>query len=1028
MKKLLTGILFLSGLGLSIYGQAGAGQGAILGEVKDPSGASVPRAKVEITNPANGFARTIETNDAGQFTAPTVPPASGYTISVSAAGFATWKRNEIAVQVGQNVSINVDLAVATAATEVQVTAATVRVDETKTEVSGVIGNREIQDLPVNGRRFDSFALLTPGVTTDGTFGLVTFRGMALGTSFLTDGNDTTNQYYQEAPGRTRISSQISQDAVQEFQVITAGYMPEFGRASSGVINTVTKSGTNDIHGTFFWFFRNRTLNARDRYAAFNPPEYRHQTGGSVGGPIVKDKLFYFVNSEITRRSNPIASSITGAAIDQGTHGFVRNGTTGCIVGPVATATTATAEQCAAADAIVARNFGQVPRRADQELFFAKLDWRPTERNSFTASGNYLRFISPNGIQTGAALTNGAALGNNADSTVRVRYAKFGYTAIVSPTMVNEARFGWFKDRQFDSPNQALPPFGQVTLTVGGAANLGVATSYPRLLPSEQRFELADTLSWIKGRHTMKFGFDVANNQDVTDQLNNQFGSYTYASATKFALDLTGNTTGAKNWQTFSQAFGTKTTDFTTRDWSFFAQDQFRVSNSFTLNYGIRYDYSQLPQPKVVNPDYPQTGRIPTFAGQVGPRVGFAYAFNKSRTVLRVGYGLFHSRYGGGILQSMLTQNGVYQKSVSYTGSVAADNAAGPVFPNRLSATDKSAGVGTILFAAPDFRPNYTENGDVSLEHQLTRNLALTVSYLYNRGFQIITTRDLNVGPLSDTPFTYRINDVNGNQVGTYSTLVYQTARRVDTRYQRVLQVETGGKSWYDALAVALKGKVGSDVVYNLAYTWSHAIDLGQGQGDDNVNRFGSVLSLNNLYNGDFRADKATSQLDQRHRLVFSWVAQHNFTKRTDAFSKYVLNNWQLSGVLTISSQRPTFANIFVQNAIPGLVTQFFTLNGFGGDTRVPFWETNAARLDGVDKLDARITKALPISERFKLTLNFEAFNVTNTPYNTNINHQAYIANLGVLTPSPGYGDGTASAGYPDGTNVRRAQVSLRLVF
>ena len=157
MKTLLIAVLFLSSMGLSLYGQAGAGQGAILGEVKDPSGASVPKAKVEITNSANGFARTIETNEAGQFIAPTVPPASGYTISVSAAGFAAWKRNEIAVQVGQNVSINVDLAVATLSTEVEVTAASVRVDETKTEVSGVIGNREIMDLPVNGRRFDSFA-------------------------------------------------------------------------------------------------------------------------------------------------------------------------------------------------------------------------------------------------------------------------------------------------------------------------------------------------------------------------------------------------------------------------------------------------------------------------------------------------------------------------------------------------------------------------------------------------------------------------------------------------------------------------------------------------------------------------------------------------------------------------------------------------------------------------------------------------------------------------------------------------------
>jgi outer membrane receptor for ferrienterochelin and colicin len=1022
MQKLLTAALFLFGIVLGVHGQAGAGQGAILGEVKDPSGASVPKAKVEITNAANGFSRSTESNEAGQFSMPTVPPSSGYIVSVSAAGFAPWKRNEIAVQVGQNVSLNVDLAVATAATEVQVTAATVRVDETKTEVSGVIGNREIMDLPVNGRRFDSFALLTPGVTTDGIFGLVTFRGMALGSTFLTDGNDTTNQYYQEAPGRTRISSQISQDAVQEFQVISAGYMPEFGRASSGVINTVTRSGSNDIHGTFFWFFRNRTLNARDPYAAFNPPEYRHQTGGSLGGPIIKDKLFFFANSEITRRNNPIASSITGAAINPATHGF-----NGCGL-------PATPEQCAAADAIVARNFGTIPRRADQELFFAKLDWRPTERHSFTASGNYLRFISPNGIQTAAALTNGSALGNNADSTVRVRYAKLGYTAIVSPTMVNEFRFGWFKDRQYDTPNQSLvPPFGLASLTVNGITNLGIGQSYPRLLPSEQRFQFADTYSWIKGRHTMKFGFDFANNQDVTDQVFNGFGLYTYSTVTNFAQDLSGNTTGAKRWQSYSQALGIRTTDFTTRDYSFFAQDQFRVTNAFTVNYGIRYDYSQLPQPKVSNPDYPQTAKIPTYGGQIGPRIGFAYAFNKSRTVLRVGYGLFHSRYGGGILQTLLTQNGVYQKTVTFTGTVPSDLAAGPIFPNHILASDKPAsGTVNVLFAAPDFRPNYTENGDVSLEHQLTRDLTLTVSYLYNRGLQIITTRDLNIGALSDAPVTYRINDGSGNQIDTYSTRVYQTSRRVDTRYSRVIQVESGGKSWYDGMAVAVKGKMGRDVIYNIAYTWSHAIDLGQGQGDDNVNRFGSQISLNNLYNGDYRADKGDGQLDQRHRFVFSWVAQHNFTKRTDAFSKYVLNNWQLSGVLTFSSERPTFATINIVNQITGLGLPFFSLDGFGGDTRVPFLPVNAGRLDGINKLDARITKNLPISERFKLSLNFEAFNVTNSPWNTNIgsgtSHNAYSANNGVLTPISSFGVGTASAAPPDGTNARRAQVSLRLGF
>jgi hypothetical protein len=290
---------------------------------------------------------------------------------------------------------------------------------------------------------------------------------------------------------------------------------------------------------------------------------------------------------------------------------------------------------------------------------------------------------------------------------------------------------------------------------------------------------------------------------------------------------------------------------------------------------------------------------------------------------------------------------------------------------------------------------------------------------------------LNIGPLADT-VTYRILDAAGNQTGTYSTPVYQTGNRVDRRYSRVLQVENGGKSWYDGLAVQLRGKAGADVRYWVSYTWSHAIDYGQGQGDDNINRFANNTSLGNLFNGDFRGDKGNGALDQRHRFNLTWVARHNFTRRTDAFSKYVLNHWQLSGVTTLASGRPTFATVFIVSHIAGRQFPFFTLNGFGGDTRVPFWPVNAARLDPIYRLDARLTKTLPFSERWRMNLNFEAFNVTNSPYDTNIGsgtaHNAYNATNGVLTPLAGYGVGTQSAGFPDGTNVRRAQVSLRLVF
>ena len=182
--------------------------------------------------------------------------------------------------------------------EVDVTATAAMVDDTKSDVSTVVDNRQISELPINGRRVDSFVLLTPGVTNDATFGLLSFRGVAGNNSFLLDGNDNTEQFYDENAGRTRIQSQISQDAVQEFQVVSSDYSAEYGRAMGGVVNTVTKSGSNDYHGSGFYYFRSTGFDARDSFAAFNPSEKRVEGGATVGGKIIKDKLFFFLNFDL----------------------------------------------------------------------------------------------------------------------------------------------------------------------------------------------------------------------------------------------------------------------------------------------------------------------------------------------------------------------------------------------------------------------------------------------------------------------------------------------------------------------------------------------------------------------------------------------------------------------------------------------------------------------------------------------------------------------------------------------------------
>ncbi|MCX6624849.1 MAG: TonB-dependent receptor, partial [Acidobacteria bacterium] len=588
-----------------------------------------------------GIRRILTTNDSGVFTAPALVPAPGYQVSVKVVGFSAYEAKDLQLQVGQSMNLNVVLQVAQAATQVEVTGQAPLVEDTKTDVSQVVNQLQIQELPVNGRRVDSFVLLTPGVTTDGFYGQITFRGTNANNSFLTDGNDTTNSFFNENAGRTRITSQISQDAVQEFQVLSTSFTAEFGRASGGIVNTVTKSGSNGTHGTGYWFFRNQDFNARDRYATINPVESRHQAGGSIGGPIKTDKLFYFFNGEVTRRDFPgISTIVKPGVIDANTNWI------GC-------GAPATPDQCTAANGILQRFAATIPRTVTQDLLFGKIDWRPNDRNSFSASLNYVRWVSPNGIQTGAAYNNGALLGSNGTTTVRDRYGRFSWTSVPSNSVVNEARFGWFKDRQADDLTQSsLPSFGAVTLTVAAVSNLGIANYLPRINPSENRFQYADTLAWTRGRHAMKFGIDVTNTEDYIYNISSQFGTYSYNTVTAFAQDLTGNSTGKKGYASFSQGLGTPSIDFTTRDWAFFAQDQFRATSKLTFNYGIRYEYSQLPKPTVSNPDYPQTARIPGRNNNFAPRFGVAYAVN-DKTVLRGGYGMYYARYPGGILSTLL---------------------------------------------------------------------------------------------------------------------------------------------------------------------------------------------------------------------------------------------------------------------------------------------------------------------------------------------------------------------------------------
>lgn len=1008
----------VSVLAAATWAQSVAGLGAISGTVTDASGARVPDAEVVVKNTEKGISRTIQTNAAGLFLAGSLVPAEGYTVSVSKTGFSKTEARNLTVQVGQQVDLSLVLTVSGTTSTVEVTTDAPVVDSAKTGVSQVVDGQQILNLPINGRRVDSFVLITPGVTNDGTFGALSFRGMPGGNAFLQDGNDSTQQYYNENAGRTRIASNISQDTVQEFQVITGG-SAEFGRASGGVVNTVTKSGGNSVHGTAFWFYRDQNFNARDRYAAFVPDERRQQFGGSIGGPIKKDKLFYFFNTEITRRDFPLISSNNSQPL------FNSNG-------QYVAACTASAAQCENARRFIDRFNLLIPRQANQELLFGKFDYRVNDRNTVSASFNYLRWISPNGIQTGAVLNNGGAIGNNGLSTVRARNARLAWTSILTNTTVNEFRFGWFKDRQADALQSEYLPFTGFTgtLTVNGVTNLGSANYLPRVQPTEDRFQFADNLTVTAGKHVMKFGVDIAQTRDIVDQLLNGRGTYTYANVTNFALDLTDNTTGAKRWQSYSQTFGAPKSTVWVRDYNFFAQDQYRATQRLILNYGLRYELATFTQPATTVPGYALTGRIPEPKKNFAPRLGVAYTLIPDKTILRASWGMFYSRFPAALITNLNIANTV-QQSFNLQSTNAAALASGPVFPNILSSsTGLAAGTRSISYAGENFRTPYTMQGDLGIEQRLGKGSSLTLSWAFNRGLRLMGIRDANIGPAGDS-VTYRVNDASGNQVGSFSTPVHRLANRLDPTFQRVNVIESASNLWYNALLVQYRNpkvSVGRmNAAGSISYTWAHSIDENVGNGG-NVFFSGGPSSFNN---GDWRGEKGSSTLDQRHRLVVAETFSYKPFKADNAFVKHAINDWQLSILGTFASAFGTTPTINGAGiVIPGQPVAFTaSLNGLGGDNRVPFLRRNALDIDQARRIDARISKMFRLTERFAATFNFEGFNVFNTPMDTARRNQLYNVTGGnILTPVANYGEGTASAGFPDGTNVRRLQLSLRLQF
>ena len=350
----------------------------------------------------------------------------------------------------------------------------------------------------------------------------------------------------------------------------------------------------------------------------------------------------------------------------------------------------------------------------------------------------------------------------------------------------------------------------------------------------------------------------------------------------------------------------------------------------------------------------------------------------------------------------------------------------------------------ITFAAPNMRNPYTEQMNVAVERALPDNMNLTVGYVLNRGKRLFTVRDINIGPLSSQVYNFNILDSNFNPTGqVYSTPLYLLANRIDTRYGHINEVENGGKQWYDAMTVQLNKRFNGIFQAAVTYTWSHELDENQESGSNAIFFSSGPMGL---YNGSYSLDKGNGNLDQRHRFDATFVARPKLMKGDSAFAKYVANGWELAGIATLASARPIFESVPFSSTTN--LPQAFTgsLDGLGGDNRVPFLPNNPLRSDPITRGDARLSKMFYIRERMPLTLLFEVFNLTNTISNTGVITTGYTAANKGTTAVPNFviapcgsatattcapttpGLGSASAGFPDGTNARRAQVGLRFSF
>jgi Carboxypeptidase regulatory-like domain/TonB dependent receptor len=1005
--------LFLLAAAAPLWGQSGD-QASLAGTAFDASDAVVVGAHVKVRDLNTSFAASTTTNYHGMFRF-AVLPVGLYELTADHAGFATVQVNKIDLRVGANLTLTLRFSVASTKEAMTVSDEVPILEKTRSHLSTTIDNRLISELPVNGRDFTAFVLLTPGVTMDVRGGL-SFGGQRAMNSLLLDGINNDDAFWGQPQDGFILDGRqpyhISQDAVREFQVNSNAYSAEFGRAGGGVINTVTKSGTNDFHGSAFWFYRDQSMNANDPvnklYGLAKSPFHFNQFGATLGGPIRRDRLFFFINYEGLRSNIP--------------NGVFLNLPAGFQFSP---------------DPIIA-GFQRIaldylkPRAASwvwpisQNDYLGKIDWQLSEKHKLTALWDMQRFIGG-----GAFASPQTSFEHTTSSPTNVETGTVSLTSAMSNRTVNVARFGYLHESfGFGSvginPEANIFESGQLVLTIGRDRGS------PQESPVRQ-FQWSDTLHHDHGSHALKLGADVLVDRVRFFSGQDFSGSYTFNSLGSFGRSLSEQPQPLPN-DDYTQAFSgfgehgvIAHPNFTSV--AGFVEDTWRIRPTLTLNLGLRYDLQLIDKARVKNPSMSllaaglDTSVLPTDKHNFAPRIGMTWSpAPTSHLVLRAGYGIFYALTPSTLTARAHYQNGITTQTRTFFGDSPLASLI-PSYPNNFCGPPDSSGLPpncappeagasspTLQLFSAQYRQPYVQQGSLGLEIQTSQNLSVSANYIVSKGTYLQQIRDVNLG--STVPGTIAI--ANTNTLLSYRA--FEDPRPI-SGFDRILVFNSDANSIYHGLAVQVNKRCSRNFQALASYTLSKVID-----NNPNVYALNPGPGASGLVQDptDPRSDRGPGSNDQRHRFAMGAVWTLNYGNSLPIVPRAVLRGWELSGILTAQSGRP----------YAGLLYSDLNNDGVFATDRTPGLGRNTFYTPATVSLDPRLTRYLSIAERVNLQMIVEGFNILNHANIIGVNDNQYsVSDCGASRCLVPQNQGLSAFGIPfSSSGARVMQLAVKLTF